>query len=361
MKTIVCTALVLSALGLGSVPARSACQHSPSDAVGLLSVLAIEEPTDVALSAQDARDQALSILMRRLQAAEVQREVELRAMDETSIAVLVINAAITDPSEVLGLLSMPGQFGIHRILRKHQSGFVAGDGERIVQDRRAGASYVIEARPVVSSEHIADVRAEPDQNDRPAVFLQFDDEGRRLFRELTETSVGSTIAIVLDGRVVMAPRIQTPIVGGTAMLTGDMSEEEAERMAQLLGSGAVQAQMLLLAQWSVQASVNDSRADGPMALLRLQASSPLDPITICDRLEPLSPVDVTLQPAGVGRSNWFVWIAMEDEGAETAHDMRSAVETAMQETASVTLFGRLGAKVKAGDSGVLGGVLRWFD
>jgi protein-export membrane protein SecD len=76
------------------------------------------------------------------------------------------------------------------------------------------------------------------------VNLSFDTEGSRHFSEITRQVVGATppgneVAIVLDGVVVSAPRIQSAITGGRAQITGDFTRDEAEDLANVLTYGAL--------------------------------------------------------------------------------------------------------------------------
>ncbi|MDE0502871.1 MAG: protein translocase subunit SecD, partial [Candidatus Poribacteria bacterium] len=71
-----------------------------------------------------------------------------------------------------------------------------------------------------------------------AVSMSFDSAGRRKFAEVTSNHVNEALAILLDGRVQSAPRIEEPIVGGQARITGDFTFEEANYLSNILKSGA---------------------------------------------------------------------------------------------------------------------------
>ena len=61
----------------------------------------------------------------------------------------------------------------------------------------------------------------------PQILLQFDAEGTKLFADLTTRNVGKRIAIFLDGQVLSAPTVQTPITNGQAVITGQFTVQEA--------------------------------------------------------------------------------------------------------------------------------------
>jgi SecD/SecF fusion protein len=66
------------------------------------------------------------------------------------------------------------------------------------------------------------------------VSLSFSSEGASLFSKLTQENVGRRFAIMLDGNVVSAPRINEPITGGNASITGDFTEAQARNLASVL-------------------------------------------------------------------------------------------------------------------------------
>ena len=89
----------------------------------------------------------------------------------------------------------------------------------------------------------------------PQIVLQFDSEGKEIFRELTERNVGKQLAIFIDEELVTAPVIQEVISGGTATITGDYTLEEAQELKSRLDEGALPLPLELVGQQSVEASL----------------------------------------------------------------------------------------------------------
>ncbi len=89
----------------------------------------------------------------------------------------------------------------------------------------------------------------------PMVQIQFDDEGAKLFQQLTKANIGKRIAIFVGGDLVSAPTVQTEIVGGTAVITGSRDFEEARQLAQDLNTGAIPAPIYLAGQSTVEATL----------------------------------------------------------------------------------------------------------
>lgn len=68
------------------------------------------------------------------------------------------------------------------------------------------------------------------------VTVEFDAEGARTWSDFTTANVGSQVAILINGRVLSAPSIQSPITGGATEITGNFTAEEADQLArQLVG------------------------------------------------------------------------------------------------------------------------------
>lgn len=76
---------------------------------------------------------------------------------------------------------------------------------------------------------------------KPFIGLEFKPEGAEIFAQVTRENIGRQLAIILDGKVLSAPSIQTEIPGGNAQITGDFTMNKANALAQLLRSGAFAA------------------------------------------------------------------------------------------------------------------------
>jgi len=89
----------------------------------------------------------------------------------------------------------------------------------------------------------------------PVVNLYFNNEGGKLFEEITSKNIGKTIAIYLDGFPISIPRVNEAISGGRAVITGDFSVEEAKQLVQRLKSGALPVPIKLVSQQTIDASL----------------------------------------------------------------------------------------------------------
>jgi preprotein translocase subunit SecD len=93
------------------------------------------------------------------------------------------------------------------------------------------------------------------QNGQPTVSLQFNGEGKDLFKEITERSKGKRVAIFLDGMVISAPTVQSVIRDGRAEITGGFTLTEAKDLAQRLNAGALPVPIKLVQEQSIEASL----------------------------------------------------------------------------------------------------------
>ena len=89
----------------------------------------------------------------------------------------------------------------------------------------------------------------------PIVSIRFNDDGAKLFEEITADNVGEQLAIFLDGEMVSAPRINERIGGGSAIISGGFSPDEARALAQNLNFGALPVPIELQSTQTVGASL----------------------------------------------------------------------------------------------------------
>ena len=91
----------------------------------------------------------------------------------------------------------------------------------------------------------------------PQVSLEFNDEGAKLFADITTRNVGKRVAIYLDGSPISIPVVQEVITGGKAQITGDFTDKEAKQLVQRLNAGALPVPINLISQQSVGASLGE--------------------------------------------------------------------------------------------------------
>ncbi len=128
--------------------------------------------------------------------------------------------------------------------------------------------YAVKKQVIVSGENLVDAQPGFDEYNRPNVHFKFNSLGGRKFGEATRTGVGKIFAIVLDDIVISAPRISTPIPGGSGSITGSFTVQEAQDLALLMRAGALPAPLKILEERTVGPGLGaDSIASGEYATI----------------------------------------------------------------------------------------------
>ena len=86
---------------------------------------------------------------------------------------------------------------------------------------------------------------------KPIISLQFNDEGAKLFEEITARNVNKPLAVYLDNQLTQAPVVKEKITGGKAQITGDFTADEARKRVQELNAGALPVPIKLISQQTV--------------------------------------------------------------------------------------------------------------
>jgi preprotein translocase subunit SecD len=87
------------------------------------------------------------------------------------------------------------------------------------------------------------------------ISFRFDQAGARTFGRITSENQGYRFAVLLDDKVITAPVIQTPILGGSGVITGNFTNEDANRTSLLLRSGALPAPLTIIEERTVGPSL----------------------------------------------------------------------------------------------------------
>jgi len=161
------------------------------------------------------------------------------------------------------------EFGYH-VIRKTGEKQVDQDGKQVTE---VSASHILiltkQAKDIIPVEpwkatgltgkQLKHAAVQFDQQTgEPNVSLQFNDDGAKLFADLTGRSIGKPIAIFLDGSVISAPNVESKILGGEAVITGRFTVQEAKQLSQRLNAGALPVPVTLLSQRTVGATLGEA-------------------------------------------------------------------------------------------------------
>ncbi len=211
--------------------------------------------------------QSLEIIRRRVDEAGTREPtIQRQGADRILIQVPGLGSA----EELLTLIGRTAKLTFNEVVRQVANPDEApGLNNEIVPSVNEGEGYyVIKSAAVVGGDMLVDAQTAFDQNGSPAVSFRFNPTGARLFGAHTSANVGELFAIVLDGEVISAPRIQTAILGGSGIITGRFSIEESTQLAILLRAGALPTGIKVLERRTIGPELGaDSIAAGKIAAM----------------------------------------------------------------------------------------------
>ena len=131
---------------------------------------------------------------------------------------------------------------------------------------RGGAPVLVKRQVVLTGDRINDAQPGFDgRNNEPAVHVNLDGTGARIFKEVTRENVGKRMAIVLvekgKAEVITAPVIREEIGGGRVQISGRMNTREANDIALLMRAGALAAPMEIVEERTVGPSLGKDNID----------------------------------------------------------------------------------------------------
>jgi preprotein translocase subunit SecD len=134
------------------------------------------------------------------------------------------------------------------------------------RDPGAGSTYYqVRKVAVVTGKDLRSARQTLDENSQPAVAFSLSNDGAIRFGKVTGENIGKQLAIILDGKVVSAPRVESRI-SNDGRITGTFTQEEVQDLALTLRSGAFSAGMDYISEQTIGPSLGaDSIRSGVLA------------------------------------------------------------------------------------------------
>lgn len=124
-------------------------------------------------------------------------------------------------------------------------------GSQVLPMAEGGGSIAVKRRVLVDGDQLTSAKQEFDENGQPAIAFKFNVAGARRFARVTQENVGKPFAIILDDKVLSAPVIQSPILGGSGQITGNFTVESANDLAVSLASGKLPVKLNVIEERSV--------------------------------------------------------------------------------------------------------------
>ena len=218
---------------------------------------------------ESAIKQSLEIVRKRIDESGTKEPLIQRSGKKR---ILLQLPGIKDPERIKELLGTTAKLTFHMVddddiisLKANRAPF----GKIIVADfYNSEIKYLVEKKSRVGGENLVDAKASFDPQEGHAVSFRFDTTGAQKFGKATSENVGKRFAVILDGVVITAPVINTAITGGSGIITGNFTSQEAADLSVLLRAGALPAPLSIIEERSVGPGLGaDSIASGKIAAI----------------------------------------------------------------------------------------------
>jgi len=196
-------------------------------------------------------------------AVEQSIEIVRRRVDETGVAealiarqgthrILVTLPGIEDPDRIKQLLGRTARMTFHLVDEAAALAATPPPGVMFLPGERGGERFAVRRRIEVDGANLTDARAGQDSRTGEwVVNFTFDSVGTRRFAQITRENVGRPFAVVLDEKVITAPVIREPILGGRGQISGSFTVRTANDLAVLLRAGALPAPLTVVEERTV--------------------------------------------------------------------------------------------------------------
>jgi preprotein translocase subunit SecD/SecD/SecF fusion protein len=224
--------------------------------------------TDAAVTAMapTAVEQSIEVVRRRIDSLGT-REPSITRQGADRIVVQAPGES--DPTQLERVIGQTAQLTFQMVdvensVQEAMAGAVPPDAELLMGED--GTPYLVKRRVIVSGENLVSASVTTDQSNQPAIGFRFDGQGARRFGETTANNIGRPFAIILDGKVISAPRINSAITGGNGIIEGSFTIASASELVNLLNGGSLPAPLSVEERRSVTASLGaDSVRAGQLA------------------------------------------------------------------------------------------------
>jgi protein-export membrane protein SecD len=206
-----------------------------------------------------ALKQSIEIVRRRIDDVGTKEPTILQRGEKR---ILVELPGLKDPERIKNLLGKTAQLNFRLVSDNDEFGI-----DKLVSEN--GEDLNVSKRIVMSGDNLID--AQPNfstQSNEPTVSFTLDRLGAQKFGRTTTDNVGKRLAIVLDGKIISAPSINEPITGGSGIISGNFSFQEATDLSLLLRSGALPTPLNVVEERTVGPDLGeDSIKSGLISLI----------------------------------------------------------------------------------------------
>ena len=219
----------------------------------------------------NAIDQALETLRNRIDQFGV---AEPTIQKEGENRILIQLPGIKDRKRAIGIIGKTARLEFRMLNEKLSAREAMTNGvpanseilyervlDTVTKRQKDKVPYLVLKKVELTGDLLSNAVVQIDQYNRPYVSISFNREGATIFGRITGENVGKRMAIVLDGNVYSAPVIREKISGGSAMISGSFTYEEARDLALVLRAGSLPAPLIKLEERSVGPSLGQDSID----------------------------------------------------------------------------------------------------
>ncbi|MFZ0694356.1 MAG: protein translocase subunit SecD [Alphaproteobacteria bacterium] len=203
-------------------------------------------------SANDTVERSIEIVRRRIDETGVSEPMIIR---QGADRIAVQLPGLQDPDRIKRLLGTTAKLSFHLLNTDQPSTAVPPPGTEYLYGedaQRRPNRYLVVKGIEVDGAHLRNATAAMNQQTNEwVVNFEFDSTGARQFAATTQEHVGQALAIVLDNKVISAPVIREPILGGQGQISGHFTAGDANDLAILLRGGALPAPLKIIEERTV--------------------------------------------------------------------------------------------------------------
>ena len=208
-----------------------------------------------------AVNQSLEIVRRRIDEIGTNEPTIVRRGNDR---ILVELPGLDDPNRIKNLLGKTANLSF-RIVSESDDAF----GSELLFFEDGKSQLNVNKRVVMSGDNLTTAQPKFDsRNNETIVTFTLDRVGAKRFGRVTTNNVGKRLAIILDNKIISAPQIREPIIGGNGQISGNFTFQSATDLALLLRSGALPAPLNIIEERTVGPDLGeDSIKAGAISLV----------------------------------------------------------------------------------------------
>ncbi len=201
---------------------------------------------------RDAMSVARDVVRRRI---DPQGTKEITVINQGTDRILVEVPGVEDPEALKSLIGQTARLEFKLVDLTADPNQVAQGrapaGSQVLPMVEGGGNIAVKRRVMVSGDQLIDAKQTFDQDGRAVVSISFNTAGARRFGRVTQENVNKPFAIILDDKVLSAPNINEPILGGQAQISGNFTVETANQLAVSLASGKLPVKLNVIEERTI--------------------------------------------------------------------------------------------------------------